>query len=236
MIERIGKYHIDSILGRGTMGIVYKATDETSQRTVAIKAIHPPLLANKAGIELGRRLKADANAATRRHHENIVDIYEAGQELDLLYIVMEYVKGYELDRLVKSRTPLPLECITDFFLGICEGLAYAHQKGIVHQHLSPTNIIISEDDAVKITDFGMANIDNSNQTSCYIAPEQYAGFAGDCRADIYALGIIAFELMTLCEDFPPILCQYSVTCTPAAKQTHKIDPTIKPPQIGRAHV
>ena len=230
MIERIGKYHIDSILGHGTMGIVYQATDETTQRTVAIKAIHPHLLANKTGIELGRRLKSEAIAATHRHHENIVDIYEAGQDLDLFYIVMEFVKGYELDRLLKSQTPLPLECITDFFLGICEGLAYAHQKGIVHQHLSPTNIIISEDDAVKITDFGMANIDNSNQTSCYIAPEQYAGFAGDCRADIYALGIIAFELMTLCEDFPPILCQYSVTCTPAAKQTHKIDPTIKLPQ------
>lgn len=230
MIERIGKYHIDSILGRGTMGIVYKATDETSQRTVAIKAIHPPLLANKAGIELGRRLKADAIAATRRHHENIVDTYEAGQELDLLYIVMEYVKGYELDRLVKSRTPLPLECITDFFLGICEGLAYAHQQGIVHRNLKSTNIIISEDDTVKITNFGIANLENTDQTSSYMAPEQYAGLAGDCRADIYALGIITFELLTLCEDFPPILCQYSVTCTPAAKQTNKIDPTIKLPQ------
>jgi serine/threonine protein kinase len=230
MIERIGKYHIDSILGRGTMGIVYKATDEVTQRTVAIKAIHPHLLANKAGAELGRRLKADANAATRRHHENIVDIYEAGQELDLLYIVMEYVKGYELDRLVKSLTPLPLECITDFFLGICEGLAYAHQQGIVHRNLKSTNIIISEDDTIKITNFGIANLENTDQTSSYMAPEQYAGLAGDCRADIYALGIITFELMTLCEDFPPILCQYSVTCTPAAKQTNKIDPTIKLPQ------
>ena len=230
MIERIGKYHIDSILGRGTMGIVYKATDETTQRTVAIKAIHPPLLANKAGAELGRRLKADANAATRRQHENIVDTYEAGQELDLLYIVMEYVKGYELDRLVKSLTPLPLECITDFFLGICEGLAYAHKQGIVHRNLKSTNIIISEDDTVKITNFGIANLENTDQTSSYMAPEQLAGVAGDCRADIYALGIITFELLTLCEDFPPILCQYSVTCTPAAKQTNKIDPTIKLPQ------
>ena len=230
MIERIGKYRIDSILGRGTMGIVYKATDETTQRTVAIKAIHPPLLANKAGAELGRRLKADAIAATRRQHENIVNIYEAGQELDLLYIVMEYVKGYELDRLVKSLTPLPLECITDFFLGICEGLAYAHQQGIVHRNLKSTNIIISEDDTVKITNFGIVNLENTDQTSSYMAPEQLAGLAGDCRADIYALGIITFELLTLCEDFPPILCQYSVTCTPATTQTNKIDPTIKLPQ------
>lgn len=230
MIERIGKYHIDSILGHGTMGIVYQATDETTQRTVAIKAIHPHLLANKAGLELGRRLKSEAIAATHRHHENIVDIYEAGQDLDLFYIVMEFVKGYELDRLLKSLTPLPLECITDFFLGICEGLAYAHQKGIVHRHLTPTNIIISEDDTVKITDFGIADIENTDKTAAYMAPEQYAGFAGDCRADIYALGIIAFELLTLCEDFPPILCQYSVTFTPEANQTNKINPTIKLPQ------
>ena len=230
MIERISKYLIDSIIGHGTMGIVYQATDETTQRTVAIKAIHPHLLANKAGIELGRRLKSEAIAATHRHHENIVNIYDAGQDLDLFYIVMEYVKGYELDRLLKSQTPLPLECITDFFLAICEGLAYAHQKGIIHRHLSPTNIIISEDDTVKITDFGLTDIENADKTSSYMAPEQYAGFAGDCRADIYALGIIAFELLTLCEDFPPILCQYSVTCTPSAQQANKINPAIKLPQ------
>ncbi len=233
MIERISKYHIDSILGRGTMGIVYKATEEVSQRSVAIKTIHPQLLANKVGAELGRRLKAEAIAATRRHHENIVNIYDVGQDLDLFYIVMEYVKGYELDRLLKSQTPLPLECITDFFLGICEGLAYAHQQGIVHRNLKPANIIISEDDTVKITDFGIANIaasEGTAETAFYMAPEQQAGLAGDCRADIYALGIIAFELCTLCEDFPQILCQYSVTCTPEAKQTNKIDPNIKLPQ------
>lgn len=233
MIERIGKYHIDSIIGRGAMGIVYKATEEGTQRTVAIKTIHPHLLANKAGAELGRRLKVEAIAATNRHHENIVNIYEVGQELDLFYIVMEYVKGYELDRLLKSLTPLPLECITDFFMGICEGLAYAHQQGVIHRGLKSTNIIISEDDTVKITDFGVAKTETNErtpETEPYMAPEQHAGLAGDCRADIYALGIIAFELMTLCEDFPPILCQYSVTCSPVAKLTNKIDPAIKLPQ------
>lgn len=216
MLERISKYKIDSILGQGATGIVYLATDETNNQTVVIKTIHPHLLQGKAGIDFARRFTSEANAATRYPHENLISIFEVGQYQDAPFVVMEFVKGYGLDRLLQSLTPLPLECISDFFLAICAGLEYAHQQGIVHRDLKPTNILVLEDDSIKIADLGIAKIENADKSLAnmlYKAPEQKAGMAVDCRADIYALGVIAFELLTLCDDLPSLLCQYTIART-----------------------
>ncbi len=216
MLERISKYQIDSILGQGAMGIVYMATDETNNKTVVIKTIHPHLLQGKAGVDLARRFKSEASAATRCQHENLISLYDVSQYQDAPFVVMEFVKGYGLDRLLQSLTPLPLECISDFFLGICAGLEYAHQQGFVHRDIKPTNILVLEDDTIKIADLGIAKIESTDKSLAsmlYKAPEQKAGMAVDCRADIYALGVIVFELLTLCDDLPPLLCQYTIART-----------------------
>lgn len=205
MLERISKYHIDSILSQGAMGAVYLATDEASNQTVVVRTIHPQCMQDKAGLDFAQQFKSQASSVIHCQHENLISLYEVGQYQDTPFVVMEFVKGYGLDRLLQSLAPLPLECISDFFLAICAGLEYAHQQGFVHQHLKPTNILVLEDDSIKIADLGIAkyeDLENSLANTYYKAPEQKMGMTVDCRADIYALGIIAFELLTLCDDLP----------------------------------
>ena len=231
MIERISKYRIDSILGHGAMGLVYKATDEAINRTVAIKTIHPHLLLDEAGAELIKRFKTEATAAARCQHHNIVSIYDFGQHEETPFIVMEFVKGQGLDRLLKALTPISLERISSILLGICAGLAYAHQQNIVHRDIKPANIIVLDDYTVKVADFGIAKIETSEMTqigltlgtASYMAPEQSAGLAIDCRVDIYAFGVVAFELFSLCSDLPAELCQYSITSNIEANKAKKIN-------------
>lgn len=238
MIERISKYRIDSILGHGAMGLVYKATDEAINRTVAIKTIHPHLLLDEAGAELIKRFKTEATAAARCQHHNIVSIYDFGQHEETPFIVMEFVKGQGLDRLLKALTPISLERISSILLGICAGLAYAHQQNIVHRDIKPANIIVLDDYTVKVADFGIAKIETSEMTqigltlgtASYMAPEQSAGLAIDCRVDIYAFGVVAFELFSLCSDLPAELCQYSITSNIEANKAKKINLNKKLPK------
>lgn len=231
MIERISKYRINSILGYGAMGTVYKATDEAINRTVAIKTIHPHLLLGESGEELLSRFKIEAMAAARCQHHNIVSIYDFGEHENAPYIVMEFVDGQSLESLLKTHSVLTLEQISTVFFSICDGLSYAHQQGIIHRDVKPSNIIVSDNNSVKITDFGIAKIENSDATQLglslgtpsYMAPEQSAGKAIDCRVDIFALGIIAFELLSLCDDIPHLLRQYALTISLDAAKTKKID-------------
>ena len=135
MIERISKYRINSILGYGAMGTVYKATDEAINRTVAIKTIHPHLLLGESGEELLSRFKIEAMAAARCQHHNIVSIYDFGEHENAPYIVMEFVDGQSLESLLKTHSVLTLEQISTVFFSICDGLSYAHQQGIIHRHI-----------------------------------------------------------------------------------------------------
>ena len=238
MIERISKYRIDSILGYGAMGTVYKATDEAINRTVAIKTIHPHLLLGEAGQELLSRFKTEATAAARCQHHNIVSIYDFGEHECAPYIVMEFVNGQSLESILKKHSTLTLERISTIFLSICDGLSYAHQQGIIHRDIKPSNIIVSDENSVKIADFGIAKIENSDTTQLglslgtpsYMAPEQSAGKAIDCRVDIFAAGIIAFELLSLCDDIPHLLRQYAITVSLDAAKNKKIDSNTKFPQ------
>ncbi|MCP5178026.1 MAG: serine/threonine protein kinase [Moraxellaceae bacterium] len=240
MIQSIGKYHIDGIIGHGAMGIVYKGFDSSINRTVAIKTIHHHLLLGDSGAELLKRFKAEATAAARCQHQNIIAIYDFGQQEDNTpYIVMEFVNGHTLENLLKTQQKLSFEQINRLFLSICDGLNYAHQQGIIHRDIKPANIIVLDDDRIKIADFGIAKIESSDSTQLgmslgtpsYMAPEQSLGQVIDARVDIFALGIIAFELFNSCHDLPTALCQYSIMTDIDIAKRKKLNPQTLLPKL-----
>jgi serine/threonine-protein kinase len=210
MPEQIGKYTIEGVLGQGAMGVVYRGLDASLQRTVAIKTIHSHLLGGPAGAQLLQRFKTEATAAARCQHANIVTVYDFGQHEGTPYIAMEFVSGRGLDELLQERPRLPLKRINTLMIGICRGLHYAHQRGIVHRDIKPANIMVLAGDGVKIADFGIARIAAASDmtqgfalgTPSYMAPEQRSGAEVDQRADIFALGVLLFELLSVCSDFP----------------------------------
>ncbi len=240
MIQSIGKYRIDGIIGHGAMGIVYKGFDSSINRTVAIKTIHHHLLLGDSGTELLKRFKMEATAAARCQHQNIIAIYDFGQQEDNSpYIVMEFVNGHTLENLLKTQQKLSFEQINRLFLSICDGLNYAHQQGIIHRDIKPANIIVLDDDRIKIADFGIAKIESSDSTQLgmslgtpsYMAPEQSLGQVIDARVDIFALGIIAFELFNSCHDLPTALCQYSIMTDIDIAKRKKLNPQTLLPKL-----
>jgi len=204
-MDRIGRYKIVRELGRGAMGVVYLATDPTIGRPVAIKTIRLGEVTNAE--ERGRlreRLFREARSAGVLSHPGIVTIYDMESQDDLAYIAMEYVNGPTLDQLL-SGPPLSPERMFSILLQTAAALDYAHQKGIVHRDIKPANIMVAEDGSVKITDFGIAKINTSEQftmtgtivgTPHYMAPEQVQGLAVDGRADQFSLAVIVFEMLT----------------------------------------
>ncbi|MCD6061034.1 MAG: hypothetical protein K0S16_1345, partial [Moraxellaceae bacterium] len=224
MLEQIGKYRIEGVLGNGAMGVVYRGVDDSLQRPVAIKTIHAHLLGDEFGEQLLQRFKTEALAAARCQHNNIVTVYDFGQQGDMPYIAMEFVKGRGLDDVLKEAGgALPLKRINTLLMGICRGLHFAHQQGIVHRDMKPANVMVMDGDAVKIADFGIARIPTSDLTQIgsqlgtpsYMPPEQRDGTEVDQRADIFALGVIIFEMLSKCPDIPEALC---VQVVPALKE------------------
>jgi len=204
-MDRIGRYKIVRELGRGAMGVVYLATDPTIGRPVAIKTIRLGEVSNaEERARLRERLFREARSAGVLSHPGIVTIYDMESQDDLAYIAMEYVNGPTLDQLL-SGPPLGPERMFSILGQTAVALDYAHQKGIVHRDIKPANIMVAEDGSVKITDFGIAKINTSEQftmtgtivgTPHYMAPEQVQGLAVDGRADQFSLAVIVFEMLT----------------------------------------
>jgi serine/threonine protein kinase len=205
--ERIGKYEIASILGEGGMGVVYLGRDPLIDRTVAIKTIR-----TGEGIgegELVERLKAEAKSAGRLHHPNIVTIFEFGQQDDLYYLVMEFVEGRNLARIIESGAGIPLDTKIDMLLQVCQGLDYAHDLGVTHRDIKPSNICITPRGTPKILDFGLARFDDTRRTRTgfvsgtvsYMSPERMRGI-NTKSDDVFALGAVAYELLTGQVAFP----------------------------------
>lgn len=205
--ERIGRYTILAELGRGAMGVVYRARDEMLNRDVAIKTIlldaDPDMRA-----EYEARFFTEAQAAGGLSHPNLITLHDMGREGDLAFMAMELLHGVELrDLMQRERIALPQAL--DFARQIVTGMAYAHARGVVHRDLKPANIMVLEGGRVKIMDFGIARVATSQvktQTGIvlgspkYMAPEQFAGTAIDHRADIFAMGVLLYELVL---GFPP---------------------------------
>ncbi|HSF20080.1 MAG TPA: serine/threonine-protein kinase [Vicinamibacteria bacterium] len=204
--ERIGKYEILSELGRGAMGTVYKARDPSLDRLVAVKMMSEELLIEK---EMRARFDREARSAANLQHPNIVTVFDFGElEPDgVPYIVMELLDGVSLAQLMESHGPERLQDKIDIILQICRGLDFAHKRGVIHRDVKPGNIQVLPDGTAKILDFGVAQMSGPTKdfktktglvlgTPNYMAPEQISTDTVDHRADMWAVGVIAYELLT----------------------------------------
>jgi serine/threonine protein kinase len=200
----LGKYQIQGVLGRGGMGTVYKAYDRDIDRSVAIKVVHAHLMEGEGNEDLLQRFKQEARAAARCVHPNIVTVFDYGVSQLGPFMVMEYVEGLDLRALLKAGRPLPLRQRGDIVLQLLAALEYAHKQGVIHRDIKPANILLLDNGAVKVTDFGVAKIDTSELTHLgdmigtptYMSPEARVGAFVDCRADLYAVGVVLLELIS----------------------------------------
>jgi serine/threonine-protein kinase len=204
MISQLGRYEVLSELGQGAMGIVYKAKDPLIDRVVAIKTINLGLALDEKE-EYEERFYQEAKAAGRLNHPNIVTIYDVGRSGDVAYIAMEFLQGRELRDIMNESGLLPVDQVLDIIAQVALGLSYAHEHGIVHRDVKPSNIMVIREGHAKITDFGIARMASSavrTQTGMvlgspkYMSPEQVMGKSIDQRSDVFSLGVMLYEMLT----------------------------------------
>lgn len=210
-METIGRYEIIRELGRGAMGVVYRARDPKIDREVAIKTIKLSDKADSSEIEgLRARLVREAQSAGKLSHPNIVTVYDVDEVDDVAFIAMELVEGQTLEDLLKAGRVTDYARIAEILEQAAAALDYAHSKGIVHRDVKPGNLMLAADGVVKIMDFGIARIGSSNLTQTgsvlgtpsYMSPEQVKGDELDGRSDQFSLGVIAYEMLTGQKPFP----------------------------------
>ena len=199
--QNIKKYRVSTRIGRGGMGIVYRALDLTLHRDVAIKVLNPEL----HDKEVARRFRAEAVTVARLNHPGIARIYEFFEHDGQWMMVMEYLRGETLERLVERLGPLPAARAADLVLQVLSALAHAHAHDVVHRDLKPANLMLTESGAVKTMDFGIARVAGTEKltsaglmmgTPAYMAPEQVTGGTIDGRTDLFSLGLVLFYLLT----------------------------------------
>jgi serine/threonine-protein kinase len=202
LLTTVGRYEITGELGRGAMGVVYKAKDPTIGRTVALKTMRLDVHGLESA-EMVRRFQNEARASGLLSHPNIVTIYDAGEQEGIFYIAMEFIQGTTLHELLTEQRILPADDIVQYSRQICRGLDYAHSHGIVHRDVKPANIMITANGMVKIMDFGIAKAGGSMTstgqvlgTPNYMAPEQVKGKPLDGRSDLFSFGVILYEMLT----------------------------------------
>jgi predicted Ser/Thr protein kinase len=197
-----GRYEILGKLGEGAMGVVYRARDTAIGRVVALKMLSAELGAED---ELHRRFEREAEAIGRLSHPNIVTVYDLGQSNGQLYMAMELLEGDDLRSLIERKVDVPLADRVRILVQICEGLAYAHSRGVVHRDIKPANIVVTADARVKILDFGLARVATRATitrkgmilgTPDYMAPEQAMGKLVDRRSDVFSTGSVFYEFLT----------------------------------------
>ncbi len=204
--DYLGKYQILSLLGRGSMGMVYQAKDPDLNQLVAIKTIRRDFLAASGKGEVLQRFKNEVVASRRLKHSHIVAVYEYNEKdcQQGPFIVMEYVAGKTLDSMIKISGQLDVRDVFTYMQQILSALAYAHDKGVVHRDIKPANILINACNQVQIMDFGIAKLDSSDLTMAgsilgtpsYMSPEQCMGQAADARSDLFSAAIVFYEMLT----------------------------------------
>ena len=205
-IKRFGRYEVVAELGRGAMGVVYQARDPQIDRLVAVKTVSLSGQEPDAEKEFRLRFTHEAQAAGRLHHAGIVSIFDVGEnpENNEPYIVLEYVAGESLNRLLAREKKIPLATALQLTAEIAEALDYAHAQGVIHRDIKPANILITETGHAKIADFGIAKLNLAHftipgrvlGTPAYMAPEQLSGEGVDGRSDLFSLGVILYAMTT----------------------------------------
>jgi serine/threonine-protein kinase len=203
-LSRLGRYDITATLGRGAMGVVYRAHDPLIERIVAIKTVACAGLPEKEAEEFEQRFFREAKSAGKLNHPNIVTIHDIGREGDLAWIAMEFLDGRSLRDILDSGAGLSCERAIEIAAAIADALAFAHASGIVHRDVKPANIMVLANGSVKITDFGIAQLPGGSLTMAgsvlgspkYMSPEQVTGHKADGRSDIFALGTVLYEMLT----------------------------------------
>jgi len=196
-------YRIDSVVARSGMSVLFRATDQNNGRQVAIKVPHPEMEADPILFE---RFKREQEIGFELDHPGVVKTFDR-EERSRIYMVLEWVEGSLLRVLLNEQGKLPIDRAVKITLGICEALDYMHKHGVVHRDLKPENIMVDDEDRVKLIDFGIAMKDDARRltsvnlaatmgTPDYISPEQVKGQRGDQRSDIYALGVMFYEMLT----------------------------------------
>lgn len=202
----LGRYRIDSEIGRGSMGAVYLGRDPQIGRQVAIKtlALNRDFEGEKLA-EARKRFFREAETAGRLQHPDIVTIFDAGEAQDLAWIAMEYVRGEDLASYTAASRLLPVAQVLAIVARVAEALAYAHSQGVVHRDIKPANVMVDPAGSlVKVMDFGVARVDDTSRTRTgivmgtpsFMSPEQMAGRHADGRSDLYSLGVALFQLLT----------------------------------------
>ncbi|NDP41937.1 MAG: serine/threonine protein kinase [Aromatoleum sp.] len=202
--KTLGKYEIQSVLGKGAMGVVYKGFDPHIERSVAIKTVRKDLVDPDLVVQFMGRFKNEARAAGRLHHPNIVGVYEYGEDETVAYIAMEYVEGTGLREYLNRRAQFEVSQLVPIVSQLLLALALAHSRGVVHRDIKPANLIITPDGTLKVADFGIARIDTSTLTQTgmvmgtpsYMSPEQCQGREIDHRSDLFSAGVVLYELLT----------------------------------------
>lgn len=211
MFSQLGRYEVLEELGRGSMGIVYRAKDPLIDRFVAIKVINLESLNNSQIQDYEVRLHREAKSAGRLNHPNIFTIHDMGKCGDVAYIAMEVLEGRDLGEVIDRKGGLSVDQALDISTQVAHGLAYAHQHGVAHHDIKPANIMVLDGSHVKIADFGLAQMSPAPARTqggrvlgslLYMSPEQVQGMELDTRSDIFSLGVILYEMLTRRLPFP----------------------------------
>ena len=234
-LSHVGKYQVVELLGEGAMGVVYLALDPVLNRHVAIKVMGEALARDD---EFRDRFMREARAAGSLQHPNVVTIYDCGEVDGHLYIAMEFLRGADLEFLLRSDAPMTVVAKLDIMIDVLHGLAFAHKRGIIHRDVKPANIRISEDGRALIMDFGIAHLASSNITRTglivgtpnYMAPEQISGGAITQQTDIFAVGVVLYEVLTHHKPFESGSLQtvmYKIVSQPPDPVEHHV-PNVRP--------
>jgi serine/threonine protein kinase len=204
VMETLGRYEVIERLGQGSMGTVYKARDPIMGRDVAIKRILDQVFTGQEGNEFRERFFREARAAGRLAHPGIVTVFDVSEHEGIPFLVMEYVAGRTLQSILQLDERMDLNRVCDIGIQLADALDYAHQNGVVHRDIKPANILVTNEGRVKIADFGVAKLAESQATAAgrilgtpaYMAPEQFIGTPVDGRADLFSVGVVVYCMAT----------------------------------------
>jgi eukaryotic-like serine/threonine-protein kinase len=208
-LKTLGRYNIERTLGKGAMGVVYEGIDPKLNRRVAIKTILKSHLDPDTAKDYSMRFSREAQAVARLNHPHIVQVYDFAEEGDVAYLVMEFIRGKELKNFFDANERFDIKEAVRIMCELLDALDFAHNAGIIHRDIKPANVMLDAQARTKLTDFGVARVQDTDRTQAertqagtmvgtpaYMSPERLSGMTYDGRADVYAVGVMLYEMLT----------------------------------------